>query len=177
MNPKSIWRKSWWRLKIIKKKKKWRQRGKKDQPPKLLCYIKWLKNVFSFLLFWKCQKFGSVGRRETEKKKGMALGALNKLLKTQASEVSPSFYENSLRLGVYNIMTKIPCHCRGTSKTSWANGLKKAFVRSHFRAKQRKKSTFSLCPKEYRLLLFNSSFQEKFEFHSWTKEEPIKLLF
>ena len=24
---------------------KLRQRGEKDQPPKLLCYIKWLKNV------------------------------------------------------------------------------------------------------------------------------------
>ena len=61
---------------------KLRQRGKKDQPPKLLCYIKWLKNVvtyFFFLVcfflfsFGKCQKFGSVGRRETEEKKGMAL--------------------------------------------------------------------------------------------------------
>ena len=27
---------------------KLRQRGEKDQPPKLLCYIKWLKNVVSF---------------------------------------------------------------------------------------------------------------------------------
>ena len=30
---------------------KLRQRGEKDQPPKLLCYIKWLKNVVSFFLF------------------------------------------------------------------------------------------------------------------------------
>ena len=31
---------------------KLRQRGEKDQPPKLLCYIKWLKNVVSFFLFF-----------------------------------------------------------------------------------------------------------------------------
>ena len=49
---------------------------KKDQQPKLLCDIKCLKNVVTFFFFFgKCQKFGSVGRRETEKKKGMALRA------------------------------------------------------------------------------------------------------
>ena len=30
---------------------KLRQRGKKDQPPKLLCDIKWLKNVVIFFFF------------------------------------------------------------------------------------------------------------------------------
>ena len=30
---------------------KLRQRGEKDQPSKLLCYIKWLENVVSFFLF------------------------------------------------------------------------------------------------------------------------------
>ena len=46
-----------------------RQRGKKDQPPKPLCDIKWLKKrrylFFFFFFFGKCPKFGSVGRRET----------------------------------------------------------------------------------------------------------------
>ena len=37
--------------------------------------------------------------------------ALNKLLKTQAGDISPYFYENSLRLRVYNIMAKFSCHC------------------------------------------------------------------
>ena len=31
---------------------KLRQRGEKDQPPKLLCYIKWLKNVVSFFFLF-----------------------------------------------------------------------------------------------------------------------------
>ena len=31
---------------------KLRQRGEKDQPPKLLCYIKWLKNVVSLFFFF-----------------------------------------------------------------------------------------------------------------------------
>ena len=51
---------------------KLRQRGKKDQPPKLLCDIKMAKQrryLFCFF-FGKCPKFGSVGRRETEKKRG-----------------------------------------------------------------------------------------------------------
>ena len=60
---------------------KLRQRGKKDQQPKLLCDIKCLKNVVTFFFFGKCQKFGSVGRRETEKKKGMALWLLTKVLR------------------------------------------------------------------------------------------------
>ena len=51
---------------------KLRQRGKKDQPPKLLCDIKWLKNVvtnFFFFFFWKMPKI-LVGRttRNGEKK-------------------------------------------------------------------------------------------------------------
>ena len=63
--------------KMVKVVAKLRQRGEKDQPPKLLCYINWLKNVVSFFfLFWKCQKFGSVGRREKEKKKGDGLNFL-----------------------------------------------------------------------------------------------------
>ena len=48
---------------------KLRQRGKKDQPPKLLCDIKWLKNVVAnfFFFFW-------VGRTTLNgEKKGMAL--------------------------------------------------------------------------------------------------------
>ena len=36
--------------KLVKVVAKLRQRGKKDEPPKLLCYIKWLKNVVSFFL-------------------------------------------------------------------------------------------------------------------------------
>ena len=79
------------------------------------------------------------------------LDASNKLLKQQVSEIPPTeFYENSWRLRVYNIRAKFSCHCRGISKTSWANGLKNTQVRPHFRAKQTNKSTFSLCPKEYR---------------------------
>ena len=47
----------------------------------LLCSFFRLKELFqvkngvttSLLFFWKCQKFGSVGRRQTEKKKRMAL--------------------------------------------------------------------------------------------------------
>ena len=68
--------------KLVKVVAKLRQRGEKEQPPKLLCYIKWFKNVvsffFFFFFFWKCQKFGSVGRRETEKKKGDGLSPDNK---------------------------------------------------------------------------------------------------
>ena len=37
--------------KLVKVVAKLRQRGEKDQPPKLLCYIKWLKNVVSFFFF------------------------------------------------------------------------------------------------------------------------------
>ena len=33
---------------------KLRQRGENDQPPKLLCYIKWLKNVVGFFFFFVC---------------------------------------------------------------------------------------------------------------------------
>ena len=44
--------------------------------------------------------------------------ALNKLLKTQAGDISPYLYENSLRLRVYNIMVKFSCHCRGTRKNN-----------------------------------------------------------
>ena len=36
----------------------------------------------------------------------LPLGAFNKLLKTQASEIFPYFYENLLRLRVYNIRAK-----------------------------------------------------------------------
>ena len=44
--------------------------------------------------------------------------ALNKLLKTQAGDISPYFYENSLRLHVSNIRVKFSCHCQGTSKNN-----------------------------------------------------------
>ena len=59
-------------------------------------------------------KYGNATKKGRTAKKirsntKLLLGALNKLLKIQTSEVSPSFYENSLRLGVYNIMAKIPC--------------------------------------------------------------------
>ena len=40
---------------------------------------------------------------QTRSKK-LPVRALNKLLKTQAGDISPYFYENSLRLRVYNIM-------------------------------------------------------------------------
>ena len=50
---------------------------------------------------------------------------------------------------VYNIKGKFSCHCRGTTKTSWASGLKKhLFARILEQNKQTNKSTFSLCPKE-----------------------------
>ena len=44
--------------------------------------------------------------------------ALNKLLITQAGDISPYFYENSLRLLVSNIRAKFSCHCQGTSKNN-----------------------------------------------------------
>ena len=40
---------------------KLRHRGKKDQPPKLLCGIKWLKTSLSIFFFWKMPKIW-VGR-------------------------------------------------------------------------------------------------------------------
>ena len=30
-----------------------------------------------------------------------------------------------MRIRVYNMRAKFSCHCRGSMKTSWANGLKK----------------------------------------------------
>lgn len=44
--------------------------------------------------------------------------ALNKLLKTQAGDISPYVYENSLWLRVYNIKATFSRHCRDTSKIS-----------------------------------------------------------
>ena len=45
---------------------KLRQRGEKDQPPKFLCYIKWLKNVVSF------KDLGRSDDAKRREKKGMA---------------------------------------------------------------------------------------------------------
>ena len=60
---------------------KLRQRGKKNQPPKLLCDIKWLKNVITYLFSFFFVFFFSFGKlpkiwvgRTTlngEKKRGM----------------------------------------------------------------------------------------------------------
>ena len=54
---------------------KLRQRGEKDQPPKLLCYIKWLKNVVSFFLFCfeNAKNLGRSDDAKRRKKRGMAL--------------------------------------------------------------------------------------------------------
>ena len=49
-----------------------RQRGEKDQPPKLLCYIKWLKNVVSFFCFVFFFGFGNaknLGRSDDVKRR------------------------------------------------------------------------------------------------------------
>ena len=43
----------------------------------------------------------------------LPVGTLNKLLKTQASDISPTFDENSLRFRVSNIRAKFSCHCPG----------------------------------------------------------------
>ena len=64
----------------------------------------------------------------------LPVGALNKLLKTQASDFSPSFDENSLRFRVSNIRAKFSCHCPGArfSKVpklyGWFSGVTIPFV-------------------------------------------------
>ena len=50
--------------------------------------------------------------------KKLPVCALNKLLKTQAGDISPYIYKNSLRLHVSNIRAKFYCHCQGTSKNN-----------------------------------------------------------
>ena len=50
--------------------------------------------------------------------KKLLVRALKKLLKTQAGDISPYVYENSLILHVSNIRAKVSCHCQGTSKNS-----------------------------------------------------------
>ena len=51
---------------------KLRQRGEKDQPPKLLCYIKWLKNVvgFFFFFFENAKNLGRSDDAKRRKKRG-----------------------------------------------------------------------------------------------------------
>ena len=67
--------------KLVKVVSKLRQRGEKDQPPKLLCYIKWLKNVVSFFFcffffcFENAKNLGRSDDAKRRKKKGMALSA------------------------------------------------------------------------------------------------------
>ena len=57
---------------------KLRQRGEKDQPPKLLCDIKWLQNVVTyiyiyFFFFWKMPKNWVVRTTLNGEKKGEGL--------------------------------------------------------------------------------------------------------
>ena len=68
-------------------------------------------------------KYATYGNETSNKisSNKLLVDALNKLLKTHASDVSPQFYESSLPLRVYNIGAKFSSHCRGTSKNSWAN--------------------------------------------------------
>ena len=48
---------------------KLRQRGEKDQPPKLLCYMKWLKNVVSFFFFFFFENAKNLGRSDDAKRR------------------------------------------------------------------------------------------------------------
>ena len=52
---------------------KLRQRGEKDQPPKLLCYIKWLKNVviFFFCFFFAKNLGWSDDAKRRKKRDGL----------------------------------------------------------------------------------------------------------
>ena len=62
--------------KLVNAVAKLRQRGKKVQPPKLLCDIKWLKNVVTFFFFFFfSENAKSLGRSDDanrRKKKGIA---------------------------------------------------------------------------------------------------------
>ena len=62
--------------KLVKVVAKLRQRGEKEQPPKLLCYIKWFKNVVSFFFFFfffeNAKNLGRSDDAKRRKKKGMA---------------------------------------------------------------------------------------------------------
>ena len=55
---------------------KLRQRGEKDQPPKLLCYIKWLKNVVSFFFFFENAKNSGRSDDTKRRKKGDGLNEI-----------------------------------------------------------------------------------------------------
>ena len=89
----------------------------------------------------------------TSRKVLLPFGALNKRLKTQASEISSKFYENSLRLRVYNIRAKFSCHCRGTSKNSWANGLKRHLFARILEQKTNKRINFFFMSKRVQIIV------------------------
>ena len=72
--------------------------------------------IYILMYFIKTRQLGL--EPESARKNKLPVRALNKLLKTKAGDISPYFYENSLRLHVYNINAKFSCHCRGTSKNS-----------------------------------------------------------
>ena len=55
---------------------KLRQRGEKDQPPKLPCYIKWLKNVVSFFFVLKMPKIWVGRTTRNGEKKGDGLSSI-----------------------------------------------------------------------------------------------------
>ena len=60
---------------------------------------------------------------EIRSPKKLPTRALNKLLETQAGDISPYVCENSLRLHVSNIRATFSCQCQGTSKNNVANGV------------------------------------------------------
>ena len=54
--------------KLVKVVAKLRQLREKDQPLKLLCYIKWLKNVVSFF-FFRFENAKNLGRSDDAKRR------------------------------------------------------------------------------------------------------------
>ena len=78
--------------------------------------------------------------------------ALNKLLKTQAGDISPYFYENSFRLHVSNIRAKFLVTVKAHRKTI-RQTVKKPVVHSHFKAKQTSKQINYFCPKRVQTIV------------------------
>ena len=73
-----------------------------------------MEAMFNFF----CNLCARAALRQQERARKLCSATLNKLLKTQAGDISPYFYEKSLRLCVYDIRANFSCHFRGTSKNS-----------------------------------------------------------
>ena len=83
--------------------------------------------------------------------------ALNKLLKTQAGDISPYLLRELIAITCVEHKCKIFLSLSRHIEKQLGKRSKKLLVRSHFKAKQTSKRSIISVQKDYRWLLFNSS--------------------